>query len=114
MTRVVLHTLVIAILALLSCKNLGITVSAQPIITSTRDLTQSDWSSIANLALHLIARAPDPQSDPAAGAGTGTGVTPDAAPGTTTPSGSGSNQALVGALVVLGLIFAGFILYFAW
>ncbi|KAG9107313.1 hypothetical protein FRC07_008645, partial [Ceratobasidium sp. 392] len=71
-------------------------------------------SSITNLALHLIARAPDPQSDPAAGAGTGTGVTPEAALGTTAPSGSGSNQALVGALVVLGLIFAGFILYFAW
>ncbi|KAG8707642.1 hypothetical protein FRC09_001715, partial [Ceratobasidium sp. 395] len=58
----------------------------------------------------LISRAPDPQSDPAAA---GTGLTPAAVPGTTTPSGT-SNQALTGALVVLGLIFAGFILYFAW
>ncbi|KAG8682190.1 hypothetical protein FRC08_015133 [Ceratobasidium sp. 394] len=128
MTRAVLHTLVIAALAWLLCLSLVAPVSAQPVVHSTYDsidcsksldpkiqiscqgLPSRTTPNLARSINRLIARAPDTQSTSA--------TLPTSPVPSPTESKSGtpgvSNQALTGALVVLGIIFAGFILYFAW
>ncbi|KAG9093820.1 hypothetical protein FS749_013687 [Ceratobasidium sp. UAMH 11750] len=127
MARAVLHTLVVAALAWLLCLSLVASVSAQPVVHSIYD--SIDCKSLdpniqiscqepsprtpPNLARsinRLRARAPDRQSTSVSS--TSTSPVPSGT-GTPTPPGV-SNQALTGALVVLGIIFAGFILYFAW